>query len=262
MPASSPAPMTYVEVEPPPDLAPWIAAFWCFRVAPDAGAIEHRIPLTGGLLLSVGPNGLPLLAGPRVEPLVTEVRGGDVYRGIHVLPGAAPALFHLAPGSLRDAAGPAALWLDPQWCARLSAAAALPDDSEALAGLAAAVRDLAPRAAPCDPAVQAAVRLLLRAQGTARAEELARAAALSPRQLRRRFQAAVGLSPKELARLRRLRASAAAVALHERPWAEVAAEGGYADQPHLVHEFRRLLGVTPGDFERHARRIDHRLVGD
>jgi AraC-like DNA-binding protein len=258
--SDAPPPMSYVEVPPPADLAPWIAALWCFRVRPEAGEIEHRIPLTGGLLLAVGRAGPAILTGPRTAPLVTAVRGGDVYWGVHCLPGAAGALFHLPPGSLRDQLGPAETWLDPAWCLGFRPEENNVDDAQVLHRLALALRELAPRAAPLDAAVTAAVAQIVRSQGAVAIAELAGAVALSPRQLRRRFQAAVGLSPKELARVRRLRAAAATAVLHERPWSEVAGDGGYADQAHLVREFRSLLGTTPGGFGQHARRIDHRLV--
>ncbi|HYH46651.1 MAG TPA: AraC family transcriptional regulator [Thermoanaerobaculia bacterium] len=261
MPPTAPAPpMSYAEVPPPPDLAPWIAALWTFRIVPEAGEIEHRIPLTGGVMLSAGADGEPALVGPRTAPLTTTVRGGDVFRGVHLRPGAAGALLHVSAGALRDAIGPARLWLDPVWCDLWRAQAAIADDAAALSGLAGAFRELASRAAPLDDAVAMVVDRLIRSHGTARLDELAAEAALSPRQLRRRFRAAVGLSPKELARIRRLRAAAASAAVEDRPWADLVADGGYADQPHLVREFRRLLGVTPGGFGQHARRIDHRLV--
>ena len=31
-------------------------------------------------------------------------------------------------------------------------------------------------------------------------------------------------------------------------WAEVAAEHGYADQAHLIHDFRSLTGITPSAY--------------
>lgn len=252
--------MSYVEVPAPPEIRPWIAALWCFRVFPDVGELEHRIPLTGGLIVSVGSDREPILVGPRSAPLVTPVHGGDVFRGFHVWPGAACSLFHLPPGALRDRQGPARFWLDPAWCRGLSAVADLDDDAEALQRITLCLRELVPQAAPLDAMVMTAVSNLVRSRGDLRIGDLAEEGALSPRQLRRRFQAAVGLSPKELARIRRLRASAAAAVLEELSWCEVTADAGYADQAHLVREFRNLLGVTPGAFEQHARRIDHRLV--
>lgn len=251
--------MSYVEVPAPPEIRPWIAALWCFRVFPEAGTLEHRIPLTGGVIVSVGSDREPILAGPRTAPLVVPVHGGEVFRGFHVWPGAACSLLHIPPGSLRDIQGPARFWLDPAWCRRLGAFAEEEEDAAALQVMTLCLRELMERAAPPDTMVMTAVSQLIRSRGDLRIGDLA-AGRLSPRQLRRRFQAAVGLSPKELARVRRLRASAAAAVLEELSWCEVTAEAGYADQAHLVREFRNLLGVTPGAFEQHARRIDHRLV--
>ena len=73
---------------------------------------------------------------------------------------------------------------------------------------------------------------------------LARELALSERQLRRRFEAAVGYGPKRLARVLRLtRALAAAYAGEE--LGRVAADAGYADQAHFTNDCRSLAGVAP-----------------
>jgi AraC-like DNA-binding protein len=72
-----------------------------------------------------------------------------------------------------------------------------------------------------------------------------------PRTLRRRFTAQVGLGPKRFAKVQRLQRvvrdldGCASV-----DWAGVAARHGYADQPHLVEEFRQLVGVTPTGYLR------------
>ncbi|MEA2142994.1 MAG: hypothetical protein QOI64_1424, partial [Solirubrobacteraceae bacterium] len=91
-----------------------------------------------------------------------------------------------------------------------------------------------------DPLVRAAVDRL-QAPG-ARIEALAGEAGLSARQLRRRFERAVGYAPKRLARVLRLqRALGAARAGDE--LALAAAAAGYADQAHFAHECRELAGV-------------------
>jgi transcriptional regulator GlxA family with amidase domain len=72
----------------------------------------------------------------------------------------------------------------------------------------------------------------------------------SHRHLIDRFRRQVGLSPKTAARLvrfdgvwRRLDQAGG------RPdWGLVAAEAGYADQAHLVREFRQFTGTTPTGF--------------
>jgi hypothetical protein len=68
----------------------------------------------------------------------------------------------------------------------------------------------------------------------------------------------VGLTAKEYARVRRVRATALAV-LGPAPagWARLAAAQGYADQPHLVREFSALWGAAPGVVVERLRAIAH-----
>lgn len=66
-----------------------------------------------------------------------------------------------------------------------------------------------------------------------------------------RFRQQVGLTPKTVARLVRLDTVWRAVDQQRAPrWERVAAEAGYADQAHLVREFREFVGTTPTGFPR------------
>ncbi|WP_202919121.1 helix-turn-helix domain-containing protein [Saccharothrix deserti] len=102
------------------------------------------------------------------------------------------------------------------------------------------------RLASADPGrsdlVHAAARML-RTRGVA---ETARALDISERHLRTLFTKAVGLSPKQFARVDRVRRVVARGKRGE--WARVAAELGYYDQAHLTSEFRATMGVPPGAY--------------
>lgn len=64
-----------------------------------------------------------------------------------------------------------------------------------------------------------------------------------------RFRQQVGLSPKTAARLVRFDRVLRAVRTPEPlGWERIAAESGYADQPHLIREFRVFTGGTPTEF--------------
>ncbi|MET9633233.1 AraC family transcriptional regulator [Lentzea sp. NPDC006480] len=67
---------------------------------------------------------------------------------------------------------------------------------------------------------------------------------LSPRQLRRRFQVAVGLSPKAYARVVRLHRAMDLARAGSPDWAEIALRSGFYDQPHMLAEFRRAVGMS------------------
>ncbi|MBB5790453.1 helix-turn-helix domain-containing protein [Jiangella mangrovi] len=75
---------------------------------------------------------------------------------------------------------------------------------------------------------------------------------LSASTLQRRFRAAVGLSPKQFGRVRRLQRVLRTVTVPAGDggvdWAQVAAGHGYFDQAHLIHDFRALTGLTPGRY--------------
>lgn len=97
-----------------------------------------------------------------------------------------------------------------------------------------------------DQVMQAAVAEILGRRGRLSVGALARAAGLGPRQLERRFLAAVGLPPKQLCRIVRFQGVFHRLASVERgAWVQVALDCGYSDQAHLIRDFRDLAGATP-----------------
>ena len=73
--------------------------------------------------------------------------------------------------------------------------------------------------------------------------------AISPRAMQRHFALTLGMTPKRFAQIQR---SCRAVDLLARgvPPAAVAAELGYADQPHLTRSLKIIMGRTPGELAR------------
>jgi transcriptional regulator GlxA family with amidase domain len=68
-----------------------------------------------------------------------------------------------------------------------------------------------------------------------------------------RFTQQIGVTPKTAARL--VRFERLARVRHDRAprWDEVAAEGGYADQAHLIRDFRAFSGATPAAYAERMR---------
>ena len=98
------------------------------------------------------------------------------------------------------------------------------------------------------PRFDAAVKEIIRTRGQTRVHEVANGVGWSSRQLERDFGASLGLSPKSFSRVMRFQNLLRLVgegALRE--WANLAIEGGYADQPHMVREFREFAGHTPAE---------------
>jgi AraC-like DNA-binding protein len=80
--------------------------------------------------------------------------------------------------------------------------------------------------------------------GRARVASIAREIGWSRKHLARRFADEIGLGPKSVSRIVRFNRAIAA-SRSGSGWAGIAADCGYADQAHMVREFRELAGNSP-----------------
>lgn len=101
------------------------------------------------------------------------------------------------------------------------------------------------------PEVGWAWRRLIATQGTAPIGRIADEVGWSHKHLIARFRRQAGLRPKTAARLIRL--DAVWQHLDRQPkrldWGQVAASAGYADQAHLIRDFRQFTGSTPTGYQ-------------
>jgi AraC family transcriptional regulator len=85
-------------------------------------------------------------------------------------------------------------------------------------------------------------------------EQMAAVAHLSPYHFARQFKAATGVPPYQYLIMRRVeRAKQFLQTGPDLSLAEVAACAGFSDQSQFSHHFKRLVGVTPGQFRMPAR---------
>jgi AraC family transcriptional regulator len=85
-------------------------------------------------------------------------------------------------------------------------------------------------------------------------EQMAAVARRSPYHFARQFKAATGLPPHQYVIARRVeRAKQFLQGGGDLSLAEVAACAGFSDQSQLCRHFKRLVGVTPGQFRAPAR---------
>jgi AraC-like DNA-binding protein len=261
---SSAALMVFTELEAAAELRAWVDCYWQFRVEPDAGAVEHWVPPDGGISLVFDPrSGFLGSSGPFLAPFRPPVAAGDLRWGVRFWPGAGQALLGVAAEATRDKAAPLEHLTSASRVETLRAALSGAATGEAVAAaFDAGLSALVAQSRPLDPAVMTAVFRIVGSHGREGIAAVAEAVGLSPRQLRRRFRAVCGVTAKELARVRRFRASAVERALGStEAWVAIAADHGYADQAHLVHEYRRLVGLSPKAFEQQFAKIRHRLLG-
>jgi AraC-like DNA-binding protein len=100
-----------------------------------------------------------------------------------------------------------------------------------------------------DQTVDYCLNLIYSGKGQIRADDLSFKTGLSNRQLVRKFNMSIGLSPKEFARIIKFIGSLDYLKLNrETNLAEAAHHCGYYDQAHFIHDFKEYAGVTPGQF--------------
>jgi len=101
-----------------------------------------------------------------------------------------------------------------------------------------------------------------RSAGAVSVTEMADLAGVSRQHLGRLFLEYVGVSPKSYARLARFRAVLRLLKTRKRSsgWSGLAADLGYADQSHLIAEFREFTSFTPEELVRGYH--FHPFIGD
>lgn len=87
---------------------------------------------------------------------------------------------------------------------------------------------------------------IVRKQGRVTVDAAARAAGISRQHLSREFRHRIGVSPKLYSRLARFQSGLVHAGSQSRvDWVRVASDLGYADQSHMIAEFREFAGLTP-----------------
>jgi transcriptional regulator GlxA family with amidase domain len=72
---------------------------------------------------------------------------------------------------------------------------------------------------------------------------------LSERRFIELFRQQVGLAPKLYCRVRRFQSAIRRIPIGRAvDWADVALACGYFDQAHLIHDFRAISGLSPGEY--------------
>jgi AraC-like DNA-binding protein len=253
----APTGQSYIERPPVPELAGLVSSVQIQQVPPGSAPYTHRNIPHGGVELVCRVGSVPRIVGPLTRPLVEVLAPGTTMVGVRFRPGAAPSVLDLPASELLDlAVGADELWGRSAVALgeRIDGAAS---PGDAVAGLQRHIAGRLGDARGPDPLVAEAVRRLMPWR-TADVGSLTSSLFISERQLRRRCQAAIGLAPKVLHRMLRFQgflalaqeALARGRTLTGDGLALLAAEAGYADQPHLTRECLRLTGVTPRTFLR------------
>ena len=258
----------FTQRSPTGPLARYVESIWHAR-----GQIPYareRIAPTGSTVAGIvlGPpirqtpaGGAPFLAttgfliGPHDRPLTNEPTGRTDCVGIVTTPVGCRAVFGVDPAPLRGrvvdlgTAWRAAPALRAELAERDGDPASMLDRTEAVlrAGLDETDRGLA----RCATAVAA-----LEAAPARSIADLAGDLGISHGHLDREFTRVVGLSPRTLARVLRVRRLLEQIDVQDRvAWTRLAADLGWYDQAHLVRDVTRHTGVPPSAYVAAQRRF-------
>jgi AraC-like DNA-binding protein len=200
------------------------------RVVDDHGREQHRLHVVG--------------ARSRYADVDCSRRVLTV--GARLRPGALPALFRVDAVTLTDRSVPMEALVRPA-ARHVLARLELDPCADAAGRLASVITELTARGRPLDD--RTSILHTITSGGTPTVRDLAGAFGVGDRALRSWCAVHLGLGLTRFVRVRRLHA-----ALERRlrnpfvTWSTIAAATGFADQPHLVRDFRALLGESPGAF--------------
>lgn len=111
------------------------------------------------------------------------------------------------------------------------------------------------------PPFDRAVTELIMHSGNLPIKIVADYAGVSTRQLERKFAENLGVSPKLFAKIIRFTNACVHKEAHpELPWCRIAYEFGYADQMHLIHDFKMFSGLAPSAIDRRIKESISKLV--
>jgi AraC-like DNA-binding protein len=216
---------------------------WVNEASGEGDACRHRILPDGCVDIVWIGNGLPLVAGPATRPLTANLRVGTTIVGVRFRPGWAANVLGFPVDGLLDQHLPLADLWGGDAAACMGPVLERPPGTARLRALSAAMQTRHAEISPADPAVLTAVSWLAD-HPAGRVRDLGRVIGLSPRQLQRRFRAAVGYGPKVFQRIIRLQRFLSLGRSHH-DLAETAGKMGYADQAHMCREIRELSGESP-----------------
>lgn len=209
----------------------------CGWIADGPARPVHVLP--DGCMDLIKLDGTVIVAGPDTAA-ATAARGAQPTAGLRFRPGVLPRLLGVPASVLRDTRVPLAdvRPVPPSW--------SLTELATALAGETAS-GETAPWTLPVLDRVTRS--LAAGASVSAVADDLGR----SSRSLQRQCDAVYGYGPAMLRRVLRFR-RAVTMLRNGVPFARVAAEAGFSDQPHLHREARALSGLSLGQLGSGANR--------
>ena len=248
--------MEYHESPPPPSASAFLECLWMAAGEPTEGEPDpivpdgcaeiilhrrgwfHQFTATGTLLQPQA-----FVVGVTTQPMRVVSRGRWETWGIRFRPGGLHALLGLRASLACDRTIPLEEVVGPGSRSFFDRFQNARSRAEAAQMLRAFIESLS-----CDHRDETMTRLsrhTLRTEPPLDVTAMAHLVGISRRQLERRFDEKIGVSPKMFLRIARFQRALALVQESSMDHAAIAAATGFFDQSHMISDFRRFSGTTP-----------------
>lgn len=227
----------------PDDLAPFVAFYWTVRWDLARGETFSQEVLPFPCVSLACEDGSYRVHGPGTARFVATLSGSGFVTGARFTPAGFFAFSKLPMRELTDR-----VLLAAEVTGREPPAPPANPD-EARDALTSYLRAHEPVQTESMALVDRLVECVQRDTSLVRADTLAAEAGVSVRSLHRLFERHVGVSSRWIVRRARVQEAAERAARSEHvDWAALAQELGYADQSHLIRDFRAQIGQTPSAY--------------
>lgn len=103
------------------------------------------------------------------------------------------------------------------------------------------------------PAVHFAIEQINQQNGSISVSQVLNKIGYSRRWFSQIFRETVGIPPKQFSRILRFQNNLSLIREKNPPdWAQLAISNGYFDQPHFIHDFKNLAGISPAEYKKHS----------
>jgi len=240
---------------PTPALAAYVQRFWWLEGDAATAYDEQMLHPDGacGVIFNFADplafdghlhNPRALIAGPQLVSSRLQLAGPVRLMGVRFRPGMGAAFFGVSLDELAGFHG--ADWQRLGFAAMADQLAELSREAQQLLVEQELMRRLQATQERRSP-VQQLLSQITATQGRQRLADLLQTVPLGQRQLERLFRYQVGLTPKQFSRIQRV----ALVRQHLQqgePLLDTALTCGYSDQAHFIHDFKTVVGMTPGQY--------------
>ncbi|HET6767046.1 MAG TPA: helix-turn-helix transcriptional regulator, partial [Chitinophagaceae bacterium] len=124
------------------------------------------------------------------------------------------------------------------------------------------LEQMAKRVMPDDSLIKAALNFIVKNKGLISSNQLIRLTGYTERHIERKFMESVGINPKKFSNIVKLHIFLKELKSNQnnKNLTHMAYEAGYADQSHLIKEFKKITGMTPKIYQNNADKLTINFV--